>query len=214
MKLIIFGAPGSGKGTQAKVISEYFDLERVSLGDILRQEVKSDSALGQKVKSYMEKGLLVPDDLIIRVIEEHIGAKGFILDGYPRNLNQAQALDDILKKHDIQIDAFIYLDVDEGTIVDRLSKRRVCKNCHANYHLENMPPKTAGVCDSCGHPLVQRKDDNPETIKKRWQVFIDESQAILDFYEAKDKLVKVNGQLDKDAIFEEIKNVCNAKAFD
>jgi adenylate kinase len=215
MKLIIFGAPGSGKGTQAKLISEYFNLKRICLGDILRQEVKGASDLGQQVKGYMEKGLLVPDELIIQVVEEHIEAKGFILDGYPRNLNQSQALDNILKKHNVGIDAFIYLDVDEATIVDRLSKRRVCKNCHANYHLENMPPAKEGVCDSCGQELVQRKDDNPDTITKRWQVFIGESQKILDFYQAKGKLIKVNGQLNKDDIFEEIKNVCNnAKALD
>jgi adenylate kinase len=214
MKLIIFGAPGSGKGTQAKLVSEHLNLERICLGDILRQEVKKTSDLGHQVKSYMEKGLLVPDELVLQVIEEYIEAKDFILDGYPRNLNQAQALEEILSKHNVEIDAFIYLDVDEPTIEDRLSKRRVCKECHANYHLENMPPKKEGICDNCGQELVQRKDDNPDTIKKRWEVFVGESQKILDFYQARGKLIKVNGQLDKDDIFEEIKKACNAKALD
>ena len=205
MKLIIFGAPGSGKGTQAKVISEGFNLKRICLGDILRQEVKKTSDLGQAVKSYMEKGLLVPDELVLQVIEEYIDASGFILDGYPRNLNQAKELDAILEKHNVEINAFIYLDVDEATITDRLSKRRVCKNCHANYHTESMPPKKEGICDVCGHELSIRKDDNPETIKKRWQVFINESQKILDFYQAKGKLLTIDGKVDKDHIFEKIK---------
>jgi len=205
MKLVIFGAPGSGKGTQAKIISERFNLKRICLGDILRQEVKKTSDLGHAVKSYMEKGLLVPDELVLQVIEEYINAQGFILDGFPRNLNQAKELDVILEKHKIDIDAFIYLDVDEQTIVDRLSKRRVCKHCYANYHLDNMPPKKAGICDYCGHELVIRKDDNPETIKKRWEVFTGESQKILDFYQNKTKIIRIKGHLDKDDIFEKIK---------
>ncbi len=205
MNIILFGAPGSGKGTQAKLLAEHFELRRISLGDILRDEVKKQSQLGLKVKSYMERGALVPDALVSEVISENINANGFVLDGYPRNLAQAETLDEILAPKDLDIDIFIYLDADQETIVERLSKRRVCRACGANYHLTNMPPKSQGRCDSCSGELNQRKDDNPETIKKRWQVFVDEGKNILDFYKHKGKLASVDGAGDKDKIFEKIK---------
>ena len=150
MNIILFGAPGSGKGTQAVVLSERLNIRRISLGDILRQEVKQDSDVGKRVKEYMAKGLLVPDELVAEVIENHIGAEGFILDGYPRNLAQAEELDQILKKQGLSIDLFVYLEANQQTIVERLTKRIVCKSCGANYHLRNMPPKKEGICDSCG----------------------------------------------------------------
>ncbi|MEI8350356.1 MAG: adenylate kinase [Candidatus Omnitrophota bacterium] len=206
MKIILFGAPGSGKGTQAVVMSDYWHLKKISLGDILREEVKQDSNLGKEVKQYMEKGLLVPDELVSRLIEEHITSDAFILDGYPRNLHQATVLEGIFKKKGITVDAFIYLEVDEKAIVDRLSQRRVCKNCGTNYHLKNMPSKKDGICDACGHELIQRKDDTSAVIKKRWEVFITESKSILDFYKAQDKLVAVDGRGNKDEVFARVKN--------
>ncbi len=205
MNLVLFGAPGSGKGTQAVTLSERFDLARISLGDILRSEVKENSDLGQEVKGYMEKGVLVPDDLVAKVIENHIKSGGFILDGYPRNLAQAKTLAKILKKNKIDIDRFIYLETDRDTIVNRLSKRMVCKSCGANYHLENMPPKKSGICDVCGAKLIQRKDDTPEVILKRWEVFLKESADLIDFYQKQGKLFKVDGSADKDSVFEKIK---------
>jgi len=206
MKIVLFGAPGSGKGTQAVMLSELLNLKKISLGDILREEVKKNSNLGQEVKSYMEKGALVPDEVVARVIEENINIKDFLLDGYPRNLSQAKELDKILEKNNSDIDSFIYLDVEQQLVVDRLSKRRVCKACGALYHLVNLPPEKEGICDKCGSELIQRKDDNPEVIKNRWEVFSAESRKILDFYQSKGKLVTVDGNGDKDEIFERIKN--------
>ena len=205
MKIILFGAPGSGKGTQATVLSEHFKLRRISLGDIFREEVKKDSALGKEVKNYMEKGLLVPDSLVSRVVEDNVNEDNFLLDGYPRNVNQAKTLDEILKKQGNDIDVFINLEVDEKTIIDRLSKRLVCKKCGANYHLINMPPKKANVCDKCFSELIQRKDDTPVVIKKRWEVFLKENESLLDFYKKKDKLITVDARGNKDQVFARIK---------
>lgn len=204
MKIILFGAPGSGKGTQAIVLSEYFHLKRISLGDIFREEVKKDSFLGKEVKTYMEKGLLVPDDLVSRVIESNINEENFILDGYPRNLNQAKTLDQILAKKRKDIDAFIYLEIDEKTIIERLSKRLVCKKCAANYHLINMPPKKNGICDACGSELVQRKDDTPDVIKKRWEVFLKENKSLIEYYKDRNKLIAIDARGNKDEVFSRI----------
>jgi adenylate kinase len=205
MKVILFGAPGSGKGTQAIVLSDYFKLKRISLGDIFREEVKKGSPLGQEVKSYMEKGLLVPDDLVSRVVEENINEEDFVLDGYPRNISQAITLKDILSKKGKNIDVFLYLDVNEKTIIERLSKRLVCKICGANYHLVNMAPKVSGKCDSCKAELIQRKDDKPEVIKKRLEVFLKENESLLDFYKREGKLIQIDGNGNKDQVFERIK---------
>ncbi|MFH1875474.1 MAG: adenylate kinase [Candidatus Omnitrophota bacterium] len=204
MKIVLFGAPGSGKGTQAVVLSAHYNVRTISLGDILRQEVKSGSSVGQQVKSYMERGLLVSDELVSRVIEENVDNEGFILDGYPRNLAQAKVLDSIFKKKKIEYDAFIYLEVDEKTLINRLSKRLVCKKCGANYHIENMPPKSTGICDLCGDELIQRKDDTPEVIRKRLEVFVGQSQAILDFYKSQGKFIEVNASAEKDEVFARI----------
>ncbi len=206
MKIILFGSPGSGKGTQAVSLSDLLGLKRISLGDILREEVKKQSPLGGEVKNYMEQGLLVPDELVSRVIEENVDNQKFILDGYPRNISQAIKLEEILKKNSSEIDVFVYLDIDEETIEDRLSNRRICKACGANYHLENMPSKVEGICDGCGSELTQRKDDNPEVIKKRWEVFLKESEKLLEFYKARNKLLTVDGRGYKDTIFERIKS--------
>ena len=203
--IVLFGAPGSGKGTQAPDLAKKFDVAVVSLGDILRKEVKEGSSLGLEVKGYMEKGLLVPDELVARVIENNLSDKGFILDGYPRNLAQAQKLDAILAAKKCTIDAFIYFEIDEATMVARLSNRRVCKKCNALYHLVNMPPKKDGRCDKCGAELYQRKDDNAETIKKRGEVFAKEAQAILSFYAKKKKLITIDARGNKEQVFDRIK---------
>lgn len=205
--MILYGAPGSGKGTQAIMLAEELNLKKISLGDILRDEVKKASPLGREVKSYMEKGLLVPDELVSRVIEENIDAQEFLLDGYPRNVAQAEKLEEIVQKKNTGIDAFVYLSVDEDTIIDRLTKRRICPGCGGNYHLVNMPPKKEGICDNCETELVQRKDDTAEVIKKRWEVFLQASQELLDFYKQKNKLIEVDARGDKDEIFENIKSI-------
>ena len=205
MRVILFGSPGSGKGTQATLLADFLGIRKISLGDILRGEVKKNSSLGQEVKSYMERGALVTDGLVSRVIEENVDNSGFLLDGYPRNLDQAKRLEEILTSKNSDIDRVVYLDIDEQTIVDRLSKRRVCKSCGANYHLVSLPSKKEGICDKCGSQLTQRKDDDPQVIKKRWSVFTDEANKILEFYKDKNKLVKVDGRGDIKEIFERIK---------
>ncbi|MCK4912751.1 MAG: adenylate kinase [Candidatus Omnitrophica bacterium] len=205
MRVILFGAPGSGKGTQVTLLANFLGVRKISLGDILREAVKKDSSLGQEVKIHMERGALVSDELVSRVIEENIDDKGFLLDGYPRNLDQAKKLEEILSKKNSDIDRVIYLDIDEQTIVDRLSQRRICGSCGANYHLVSLPSEKEGVCDACGKELVQRKDDNPEVIKKRWSVFVNEANKILEFYENKNKLVRIDGRGDIKEIFERIK---------
>jgi len=205
MRVILFGSPGSGKGTQAMLLADFLGVRKISLGDILRKEVKNNSSLGQEVKSYMERGALVPDELVSRVIEENVDDGGFLLDGYPRNLDQAKRLEEILTGKNSGIDRVVYLDIDEQTIVDRLSKRRICKSCGANYHLLSLPSKKEGICDKCGSQLTQRKDDDPQVIKKRWSVFVDEANKILEFYQDKNKLVKVDGRGRINEIFERIK---------
>jgi len=211
MGIILFGAPGSGKGTQLTMLSDFFHLKKISLGDILRAEVKKDSTLGQEVKNFMEKGLLVPDELVSRVIEENLDTDAFILDGYPRNINQVMTLEKILKRKMLTLTSIIFFDVDQDTIIDRLSKRRVCKKCFAVYHLTSMPSKKDGVCDNCGGELIQRNDDKPDVIKKRWEVFVTESKAILDHYAGKNKLLAVNGKGNKTEIFERIKDQVECK---
>ncbi len=206
MNVVLFGAPGSGKGTQAALISDYLSLGRVSLGDMLREEVKKDSTLGREVKAYMESGALAPDELVARVIEKNLDGENFLLDGYPRNLNQAENLESILKGRGRKVDSCIYLKVSQETAVDRLSKRRICKNCGANYHLINMPPRKEGVCDLCGGELVQRKDDSPDVIKKRWKVFSAESRQILNFYRDRGTLLEIAADGDKDSVFEKIRS--------
>ncbi|MBU1122905.1 MAG: nucleoside monophosphate kinase [Candidatus Omnitrophota bacterium] len=206
MKVILFGAPGSGKGTQAVMLSDFLRVKRISLGDIFREEVKKGSDLGIQVKSFMDKGELVPDELVHRVIAQCLNDENFILDGYPRNLSQAQELDVILGKKGKAIDLCIYLDIDGQIIIDRLSKRRVCKKCGANYHLENMIPKEDNVCDVCQGELFQRDDDKIDVIKKRWEVFISRSQELLAFYEQKGNLLKVDGSGNKDNVFARIKS--------
>jgi len=205
MRVILFGSPGSGKGTQAMLLADFLGVRKISLGDILREEVKKKSNLGQEVKSYMERGALVSDALVSRVVEESVNNSGFLLDGYPRNLDQAKKLEEILTRKNSNIDRVIYLDIDEQTIVDRLSKRRVCKSCGTNYHLISSPSRKEGICDKCQGQLTQRKDDDPQVIKKRWSVFIDQANKILEFYQDQNKLIKVDGRGDIKEIFERIK---------
>ncbi|UCC95445.1 MAG: adenylate kinase [Candidatus Omnitrophota bacterium] len=220
MNIILFGSPGSGKGTQAKMLGEHFYLRKISLGDILREEVKKDNEIGRQVKKYMEQGVLVPDELVSHIIEDnidvkssdnHLGHRGIILDGFPRNLSQARVLEGILNKGGQTVDTFIYLDIDEKTIIDRLSKRRVCKQCGANYHLDTMPPRCQNVCDTCDGELIQRNDDKPSVIKKRREVFLEESKKLLDFYAQKDKLLAIDGRGTKEEVFDRIKNELQPK---
>lgn len=192
MHIILLGPPGAGKGTQAKVLTEKLRVPHISTGDILRQNVASGTPLGKEAKDYMERGALVPDELVTRMVIERLGRAdtdhGCVLDGYPRNINQAKALDEALKQKDETIGLVIYLVASEAVIVQRLCGRLVCSSCGANFHVTNMPPKKAGICDACGGKLYQRSDDKEETIRKRLAVYLSESAPVVQYYEAQKKL--------------------------
>lgn len=204
MRLVLLGAPGSGKGTQAKILQDHFKVQWLSLGDMLRDEVKKDSVLGRQIKSIMEKGELVSDAVVSQVIEEHIDPEGFILDGFPRTIAQAGILDTILEKKGSAIDHVIYFDVSEETVLTRLSGRRICPKCGANYHVKNIPPRQEGICDVCGSELIVRKDDTPEVIRRRWEVFMKESKPLMDYYKEKGILMSCDANGNAQELFREI----------
>jgi len=180
----MFGAPGAGKGTYASRLQQKICVETIATGDIFRELIKEDSELSRKVRGYMEKGLLVPDDVVVEVLKQRLSKvpkdKGFILDGYPRTLEQAKALEAVTK-----IDVILLLDVPDWIIIERLSSRRICRNCGTVYNIRYLKPKVEGVCDKCGGPLYQRSDDNPEVIKKRLQVYQEQAKPLLEYFEGK-----------------------------
>ena len=180
----MLGAPGAGKGTYASRLKEKLGVETIATGDIFRELIKENSELGKKVKGYVEKGLLVPDEVVMEVLKQRLSktpkGKGFILDGFPRTMDQAKMLDKITK-----IDVILQLDVPDWIIIERLSTRRICKNCGAVYNVKFLKPKVEGVCDKCGGPLYQRADDNPEVIKKRLQVYQEQTKPLIEFFKEK-----------------------------
>jgi adenylate kinase len=190
------GPPGAGKGTHAKTLAKKLKLAHISTGDILRQNVSENTSLGLEAKDFMHKGVLVPDELVTRMlmhrIDEPDTKNGFILDGYPRNIKQAQDLDEMLKIRDRSIGLVFYLDTSEPVIIQRLCGRLVCSKCGANFHVKNMPPKKDMLCDNCGGSLYQRSDDREETIKKRLLVYEKESVPLIKYYEGKQKLNRLN----------------------
>jgi adenylate kinase len=215
MRLILLGPPGAGKGTQANILSRRYHIPHISTGDILREQVKEGTDLGKKAKNYMDKGELVPDNLVIKMVIERLEQKdaqrGFILDGFPRNVNQAKELDGELKKKDKDIDLAIYLKTSENIIIKRLSGRRICKQCQAVYHITNMPPKKEGICDKCQGKLYQREDDKPQTVKNRLRVYQEETSDLIDYYRNEDKLYVTSGNLDADALYEKLVEVFKNK---
>ena len=196
MKIIILGAPGAGKGTQAEIISKHLQIPTISTGNIIREALKSGSEMGQKAKEYIDSGRLVPDDVVIGIIQERLAEPdckdGFILDGFPRTIPQAEALD----RMGVVIDRVIDIEVDDDVIARRVSGRRVCPGCGASYHLEYKLPEVEGVCDNCKDTLVQRKDDQPETVRERLRVYHEQTEPLKDYYAAKNKLFVVEGQED------------------
>lgn len=193
MNLILLGAPGAGKGTQAELLLEKLSIPAISTGNMLREAMKNGTPVGQKAKYYMDNGLLVPDEVILGIVAERVAqpdcANGFILDGVPRTLAQAQALEDT----GVRIDHVVSIEIDDAEIEGRMTGRRVCSACGASYHVVANPPKTEGVCDLCGQSLVTRKDDAPETVRKRLQVYHAETEVLKEFYAKLGKLRLVNG---------------------
>lgn len=194
MNLILLGAPGAGKGTQAEIICEKLGIPAISTGNIIREALKNGTEMGRKAKSYMDEGKLVPDDVVIGIIKERLAQEdckaGFILDGFPRTIAQAEALDAM----GVQIDRVIDIDVADDRIMQRLSGRRVCGACGASYHVDYKPPKTEGVCDKCGAGLIQRKDDHPDTIAERLKVYHEQTEPLKGYYAKTGKLRTVEGQ--------------------
>ncbi len=201
MKLVLIGGPGAGKGTQAKKLSKHFDIAHISTGDLLREQMKLGTELGKKVSEIMNAGGLVSDDIVSAMLAERIKAddckKGYILDGYPRNVSQAEGLEAITGK----LDKVLCFNVDDEVIVDRMTGRRGCPKCGQMFHIKYNPPKVDGVCDACGEALVQRKDDNAETVRNRLKVYHETTAPVIDYYNKKGILAEIDGVGDIDAIF-------------
>ena len=211
MKIIMLGAPGAGKGTQAKKIAEKYSIPHISTGDIFRANIKNGTELGRKAKEYMDQGLLVPDeltcDLVVDRINQEDCANGYILDGFPRTIPQAEALDAALKKMGTSIDYAIDVDVPDSNIVNRMSGRRACVGCGATYHLVFNAPKKEGICDVCGEKLILRDDDRPETVQKRLTVYHEQTQPLIDYYQKAGVLKTVDGTVDMEDVFAAIVNI-------
>lgn len=214
MKIIMLGAPGAGKGTQAKMIADKYGIPHISTGDIFRANIKEGTELGQKAKTYMDQGLLVPDELVVDLVVDRVGkddcAKGYVLDGFPRTIPQAESLDAALEKLDEKIDFALNVEVPDENIVNRMSGRRACVSCGATYHIVHIPTKVEGICDRCGSELILRDDDKPETVQKRLGVYHEQTQPLIDYYKAKEVLVEVDGTKDMQDVFTDIVNILGA----
>jgi adenylate kinase len=208
LHIIFLGAPGAGKGTQASVVSQELGLAHVASGDLFREALSKGTHLGLLAKSYMEMGQLVPDDITARVILDRIAApdcsKGYILDGFPRTLEQARALDESLKENNDSIDKVVYIEVSKEELVARLSGRWICRNCQTPYHIVNSPPKLKGRCDRCGGELYQRPDDTEETVRSRLEVYFTQTVPLIDYYQKAGRLVTVKGEGGIEKVREEI----------
>ncbi|WP_235069509.1 adenylate kinase [Turicibacter sp. TJ11] len=211
MKIVFMGPPGAGKGTQAEKIIEKYQIPHISTGDMFRKAIKDQTELGMEAKRYMDQGALVPDHVTIGIVKDRLSESdcksGFLLDGFPRTVDQAKALDEILTSLDSKIDYVINIDVDLDILKERLTGRRICRSCGATYHMVFNPPAVAGVCDKCGGELYQRKDDNEETVGNRLDVYVSQTKPLLDYYSLAGNLVNINGQQSIDLVFAEIQDV-------
>ena len=208
MNLILLGPPGAGKGTQAAKIIEKYNIPHISTGDIFRENIKNGTPLGKKAQEYMNKGELVPDSLVIEIATDRLTKddckEGFLLDGFPRTVEQAEALDEFLSKDGKKVDHVLDIDVAADILMKRLTGRRVCKGCGATYHVTNIPPKVEGVCDSCGGELYQRDDDTEETVSNRIEVYNSQTKPLIDYYENIGNIAHLDGSIDPDDLLAEI----------
>ena len=211
MKIIMLGAPGAGKGTQAKMIAKKYSIPHISTGDIFRANIKEGTELGKKAKTYMDKGELVPDELVVDLVVDRVAkddaANGYVLDGFPRTIPQAEALDAALSKINEKVDFAIDVDVPDENIVKRMSGRRACVACGGTYHIEHVPPKKEGICDKCGGELILRDDDKPETVKNRLSVYHEQTQPLIEYYTNKGILKTVDGTVDMMDVFKAITDI-------
>ena len=214
MKIIMLGAPGAGKGTQAQMIADKYNIPHISTGDIFRANIKNGTELGKKAKEYMDKGQLVPDELTVELLLDRVANEdcknGYVLDGFPRTIPQADVLDSELTKLGDKVDYAINVDVPDENIVNRMSGRRACLKCGATYHIRHIPPKTEGICDKCGSELVLRDDDKPETVQNRLSVYHEQTQPLIDYYDKKNILKTVDGTKDMQEVFDNIVGILNA----
>ena len=214
MKIIMLGAPGAGKGTQAKKIAEKYQIPHISTGDIFRANIKNGTELGKKAKTYMDQGLLVPDELVCDLVVDRVKQEdcknGYILDGFPRTIPQAESLDEALGQMGESLDYAINVDVPDEHIVNRMSGRRACVGCGATYHIVYAPTKKEGVCDVCGAELILRDDDKPVTVQKRLSVYHEQTQPLIDYYKGKGILKDVDGTKDMDVVFQAITDILGA----
>lgn len=204
----MLGAPGAGKGTQAKMIAEKYGIPHISTGDIFRSNIKDGTELGMEAKKYMDQGLLVPDELTVKILLDRVARadcrNGYVLDGFPRTIPQAEVLDQALEKIGDQIDFAVNVSVPDENIVKRMSGRRACVGCGATYHIEHIPPKKEGICNTCGMELILREDDKPETVQNRLNVYHSQTQPLIEFYQKKGILQTVDGTVDMKAVFDAI----------
>lgn len=202
------GLPGAGKGTQADKIKEQYNIPHISTGDMFRLAIKEETELGKKAKAFLDEGALVPDEVTNGIVEERLSKEdcqdGYLLDGFPRTIAQAEALEEITAKLNRKMDYVIHIDVPKENLLVRLTGRRVCESCGATYHVENNPPRTTGICDRDGGKLIQRKDDTSDTVQKRLKVYQEQTQPLLDFYKDKGILISINGDQDIDKVFTDI----------
>ena len=214
MKIVMLGAPGAGKGTQAKRLASKYGIPHISTGDIFRANIKNGTELGKKAKVYMDQGLLVPDELVVDLVidrfKESDCQTGYVLDGFPRTIPQAKALDEALVRNNDGLEYAIDVDVPDESIIRRMSGRRACLNCGATYHVITIPPKKDGICDTCGAELVLREDDKPETVEKRLKVYHEQTQPLIDYYQGKGILRSVDGTRDMEEIFDDIVRIVEA----
>ena len=211
MKIIMLGAPGAGKGTQAKMIADKYQIPHISTGDIFRANIKNGTELGMEARTYMDKGELVPDELTVRILLDRVAQpdceKGYVLDGFPRTIPQAEVLDQELTKRNEKIDHAINVEVPDENIVRRMSGRRACVSCGATYHIVHIPPKKEGLCDKCGNELILRDDDKEETVMNRLGVYHDQTQPLIEYYNAKGVLCSVDGTMDMMDVFKKITDI-------